>query len=111
MLVFLFVSLVIPKVISSNLFSTPCVLRLRSADSKQKVTDLLLYQQHFSIGLNSQRNLQKTQGDYRQTHFSLLTAQLSLKYSYLLTITLYVVASKINLKAGSLEREQLSPFL
>lgn len=110
MLVFLFVSLVIPKVISSNLFSTPCVPRLRSADSKQKVTDLL-YQQHFSIGLNSQRNLQKTQGDYRQTHFSLLTAQLSLKYSYLLTIMLYVVASKINLKAGSLEREQLSPFL
>lgn len=109
-MVFLFVSLVIPKVISSNLFSTPCVPRLRSADSKQKVTDLL-YQQHFSIGLNSQRNLQKTQGDYRQTHFSLLTAQLSLKYSYLLTITLYVVASKINLKAGSLEREQLSPFL
>lgn len=96
---------------NSNFFSTPCVLQLCRTDNKQKAMDLLLYQQHFNFSLNSQRNLQKTQGDYRQTHFSLLTGQLSLKYSHLLTVTLDVVATKINLKVGSLEREQLSPFL
>lgn len=34
LLVFLFISLVILKVINSNLFSTPCVLWLRRTDSK-----------------------------------------------------------------------------
>ena len=79
LLVFLFISLVILKVINSNLVSTPCMLWLCRTDSKQTAVDHLCYQQYRSISLSSYTNVQKMQSSYGQTHFSLLSGQLKIK--------------------------------